>query len=187
MEQPRGFVDMKHPDFVCKLHKSIMGLNKLLELGSTMSPPHYWSLALQPPWWTLLYLSSFMVTLRCFYLPMLMTLWLQELMYLLLLLSLCSCRKNFPIKDLGSLGFFLGIQATRDGDSLHLCQAKYIKDLLYRTPMLGAKPSSSPCPASSKLSKYDGDPLPDLIEYHQVVGALLYCTLTKLEIAFSVN
>jgi hypothetical protein len=53
--------------------------------------------------------------------------------------------------------------------------------------MLGAKPASSPCPAGSKLSKYDGDPLPDFTEYRQVVGALLYCTLTRPEIAFSVN
>lgn len=49
MEQPQGFVDMEHLDFICKLHKSIYGLkqvlrawfnclsNSLLNLGFTAS------------------------------------------------------------------------------------------------------------------------------------------------------
>ena len=82
-------------------------------------------------------------------------------------------QKNFLLKDLGNLSFFLGIQATRLEGSLHLCQAKYIKDLLHYTQMLGAKPSSCPCSIGTKLSKFDGDRLPDITEYNQVVGALL--------------
>jgi hypothetical protein len=53
--------------------------------------------------------------------------------------------------------------------------------------MLGAKPATSPCSAGSKLSKLDGDPLLDFTEYRQVVGALLYCTLTSPELAYSGN
>jgi hypothetical protein len=94
---------------------------------------------------------------------------------------------EFPLKDLGSLSFFLGIQATHTSSGLHLCQAKYILDLLHRANMLGAKPSKSPCPLGSKLSKFDGSTLLDLIEYRHVVGALQYYTLTHLELAFSVN
>jgi hypothetical protein len=82
-------------------------------------------------------------------------------------------QKNFLLKDLGNLSFFLGIQVTRLKGSLHLCQAKYIKDLLHCTRMLGAKPSSSPYLVGTKLSKFDGDRLPDVTEYKQVVGALI--------------
>jgi hypothetical protein len=32
--------------------------------------------------------------------------------------------EDFAMKDLGSLGFFLGIQATRNSTSLHLQQSK---------------------------------------------------------------
>jgi hypothetical protein len=94
---------------------------------------------------------------------------------------------KFPVKDLGSLNFFLGIEAHRSSDSLHLSQAKYIAYLLHRTRMLGAKPAASPCSSGSKLSKFDGTLLPDPTEYRQVVGALLYCTLSRPEIAFFVN
>jgi hypothetical protein len=53
--------------------------------------------------------------------------------------------------------------------------------------MSGAKPANSPCPSGSKLSRYVGSPLPDPTVYRQVVGALQYCTLTRPEIAYSVN
>jgi hypothetical protein len=51
------------------------------------------------------------------------------------------------------------------------------------------KSFSSPCLAGSKMSAADGDPLSptDITTYRQIVGALQYCTLTCLDIAFSVN
>ncbi|XP_059461872.1 uncharacterized mitochondrial protein AtMg00810-like [Corylus avellana] len=53
--------------------------------------------------------------------------------------------------------------------------------------MGGAKPSKSPCTSGSKLSRLDGETLSDPTPYRQVVGALQYCTLTRPEIAYSVN
>jgi hypothetical protein len=94
---------------------------------------------------------------------------------------------EFPLKDLGPLHFFLGIQVSRSSFGLHLCQNKYITDLLSKTHMSGAKPAKSPCPSSSKLSKHGGSPLPDPTVYKQIVGALQYCTLTRPNIAYSVN
>lgn len=53
--------------------------------------------------------------------------------------------------------------------------------------MASAKPYSTPCAFGSKLSKYQGDPLKDAAEYRHIVGALHYCTLTRRDIAYSVN
>ena len=94
---------------------------------------------------------------------------------------------KFPLKDLGSLHYFLGIQVTRDTTGLYTCQNKYITNFLHKTYMDGAKPSKSPCSSGSKLSKHDGETLTDPTIYRQVVGALQYCTLTMSEIAYSVN
>lgn len=42
----------------------------------------------------------------------------------------------FSMKDLGLLHYFLGIDATRTTMGLHLCQSKYILDLLHHTEFL---------------------------------------------------
>lgn len=96
---------------------------------------------------------------------------------------------EFKVKNLGSLGYFLGIQATRDSIGLHLRQSKYISDLLHRTKMAGAKPAPSPCLMGEKLSSQVGEPLSldQATAYRQAVGSLQYCTLTRPDIAFSVN
>jgi hypothetical protein len=187
MEQPQGFVSKEHPDFVCKLRKSIYGLKQA---------PRAWFHCLSTSLLELGFTASLVESSLFFFLhgaiKVFMLIYVDDIIitgtHLHVLTALIAqLQKKFPVKNLGPLGFFLGIQASRCGDSLHLCQAKYIKDLLQRTHMLGAKPSPSPCPAGAKLSKFDGEPLPDFTEYLQVVGALLYCTLTRPEIAFSVN
>lgn len=98
-------------------------------------------------------------------------------------------QQMFKLKDIKNLGYFLGIQATQFSTSLHLQQAKYITNLLSRTKILGAKPYSSPCLAGSKLSTAHGEPLSltEVTAFCQIVGALQYCTLTLLDIAFSIN
>jgi hypothetical protein len=85
------------------------------------------------------------------------------------------------------LSFFLGIEAHRTSNSLHLCQTKYIADLLHRTRMISSKVARSPCSSTSKLFKFDGELLVDPFEYQSVVGALQYCTLTRPDLSFAVN
>jgi hypothetical protein len=96
-----------------------------------------------------------------------------------LLASIIKClQEEFASKDLGLLGYFLGIQVTRIAHSLHHRQSKYILDALHRAPMVGANPYAAPCVLGSKLSSLSGEPLTDASEYRSVVGALQYCTLT---------
>jgi hypothetical protein len=88
---------------------------------------------------------------------------------------------------LGELSYFLGIQALRNQEGLHLRQAKYITDLLHNTDMIGAKPLNCPSSSGPKLSSVTGNILHDPTDYRRVVGALQYCTITRPDIAYSVN
>jgi hypothetical protein len=89
--------------------------------------------------------------------------------------------------NLGALSYFLGIQATRLPHAFFLTQSKYVNDLLCKIHMEGAKPASTPCTTTGKLSRFDGDPLDDPSAYRHIVGALQYCTLTRPDITYSVN
>lgn len=76
---------------------------------------------------------------------------------------------------------------TRTSNSVHLCQQKYIQDLLTRIDMLDCKASSTPMASTTSLSLYDGESLSDATPYRQIVGALQYYTVTCPDISFVVS
>ena len=70
---------------------------------------------------------------------------------------------------------------------LHLCQTRYILDLLHRTEFLQSKPMTTPAVSGRRLNLFDGDLLSNPTEYRSVVGALQYLTITCPVISFVVN
>jgi Reverse transcriptase (RNA-dependent DNA polymerase) len=50
----------------------------------------------------------------------------------------------FTMKDLGSLSYFLGSQATKRDLTLHLSQSQHISDLLHEVKMSDSKPVTTP-------------------------------------------
>ncbi|XP_071683505.1 uncharacterized protein [Lolium perenne] len=97
--------------------------------------------------------------------------------------------KNFAIKDLGDLHYFLGIEVTRMHNGLLLTQEKYANDLLQKIGMQGCKSAPTPLSSTEQLSLTDGTPLgsDDSTQYRSVVGGLQYLTLTRPDLAYSVN
>jgi hypothetical protein len=98
-------------------------------------------------------------------------------------------QKEFALKDLGELNYFLVIEVTKIKDDLLLTQEKYVSDLLKRVSMSNCKPVASPLSTSEKLSVHEGTSLgaKDVTNYRSVVAALQYLTLTRHGIAFPVN
>ena len=52
--------------------------------------------------------------------------------------------KEFAMKDLGSLHYFLGVEVQHNPQGLFLSQTKYALDLLQCADMIEAKPISTP-------------------------------------------
>ncbi|KAK5812212.1 hypothetical protein PVK06_027631 [Gossypium arboreum] len=89
---------------------------------------------------------------------------------------------------MGDLHYFLGIEFSRCSfGSIHLCQQKYIQDLLKRSSLSNAKSVHTPMVSSSMLSKDEGEYLADPTEYRSIAGALQYIVLTRPDIAYAVN
>ncbi|XP_042939352.1 uncharacterized mitochondrial protein AtMg00810-like [Carya illinoinensis] len=90
------------------------------------------------------------------------------------------------MKDLGPLHYFLGVQVTRNSDGLTLSQAKYALEILDRAQMKDCKPMGTPMMPKTKGLTSDV-PFPDPAHYRSIVGALQYLSLTRPDLAFSVN
>lgn len=91
------------------------------------------------------------------------------------------------IKDLGHFKFFFGFEVARDQYGIHHCQYRYAIDIFIDFSFLGNKPTITPMDQNLKLSKDNGQLLPDLRVYRQLIGRLLYLTLTQPDIYFFVH
>lgn len=79
---------------------------------------------------------------------------------------------RFAKKDLGSLHYFLGIEAKRPSLSLQFTHTKYAISILSKMKMLDCKPCSTHVPSGRKLYVHGGNMLEDPTQYCQPVGAL---------------
>jgi len=59
--------------------------------------------------------------------------------------------KEFEVKDVGQLRYFLGIEIARSPRGIVLSQQKYVLDLLNETGMLGCRTASIPIEQNHKL------------------------------------
>ncbi|KAJ9702844.1 hypothetical protein PVL29_004543 [Vitis rotundifolia] len=172
MEQPIGFQDSAHPDYVCKLSKSLYGLKQaprawfhrltsfLQDLGFQASKADSSLFILHQgalKFYVLIYVDNILLTCSNS----------TKLDWFL-----SKIKSTFPVRDLGSLHFFLGIEAQFLADGLLITQRKYITDLLANFNMSNCKPYYTPLSTSPPLSKLSGDPLSNAEQYRQVVGSL---------------
>ncbi|RVW33283.1 Retrovirus-related Pol polyprotein from transposon RE1 [Vitis vinifera] len=93
---------------------------------------------------------------------------------------------EFATKDLGSLSYFLGLEASPTPDGLFISQLKYARDILTRAQLLDSKPVHTPMVVSQHLT-VAGSPFSNPTLYQSLVGALQYLTITRPDIAHAVN
>jgi hypothetical protein len=189
MYQPPGYTDKNHPSFVCKLDKALYGLKqaprawyarlckRLEELGSTPSKADtslFYYNKEKHSVFVLVYVDDIIVASSS-----------QEATKTLLK----NLQREFALKDLGDLHYFLGIEVKKVNDGLLLTQGRYAADILSRSGMAKAKPVDTPLSITEKLSIADGQRLgeEDSTRYRSLVGALQYLTLTRPDLSFAVN
>ena len=96
-------------------------------------------------------------------------------------------RSKFLLKDMGSLHYFLGVEVLPTCAGLFLSQHQYIRNLLAKTNMTGAKDVLTPLSTSTSLKLADGSAAFDNTEFRRVLGSLQYLSLTRPDISFAVN
>jgi hypothetical protein len=94
--------------------------------------------------------------------------------------------KEFEVKDLGQLKYFLGIEVARSPKGIVLSQRKYVLDLLSDTGMLGCRAASTPIDQNHKLCANAGDTM-DRKSYQKLAGRLLYLCHTRPDISYAAS
>jgi histone deacetylase 1/2 len=100
-----------------------------------------------------------------------------------------NLNKDFAVKDLGPLEYFLGVEVKPHRDGILLSQRRYALDLLKKANMEKCKPISTPMSSSERLSRDHGTLLSgdEQFRYRSIVGGLQYLTLTRPDLSFAVN
>ena len=71
--------------------------------------------------------------------------------------------------------------------SYYLSQARYASDLLSKAGLTDSKTVSTLLELNVKLNPTDGEPLSDATLYRQLVGSLIYLTVTRPDLAYVVH
>ena len=185
--QPPGFKDDTKPTHVCRLNKAIYGLKQapracysalkraIMEFGFENSKAD----------------SSLFIyktkSVTCYFLV-----YVDDLIIIgndpsFVSSIIDQLGNRFSLKDMGQLHFFLGMEIIPTTKGLFLSQHKYIRDLLTKTNMHGAKDVTTPLSTSTVLKLIDGTSSADSTEFRSVIGALQYLSLTRPDISFAVN
>lgn len=93
-------------------------------------------------------------------------------------------RREFAVKYLIELSFFLGIDVKRDATGFYLSQQCYAEDILECVGMANYKPVTTLIDTKGKLSADDGAKVNDAKSYQSLAGALQYPMVTR---AFAVQ
>ena len=95
--------------------------------------------------------------------------------------------RQFEMKDLGPLNYFLGLEVSSSEDGYYLTQAKYTFDLISQASITDSKIVDTPIEYNYRFNSHDGKSLSDVTFYRQLVGSLIYLTVTRLDISYAVH
>ncbi|KAG8494460.1 hypothetical protein CXB51_011869 [Gossypium anomalum] len=187
MEQPVGYVSEQHPHHVCHLKKALYGLKQ--------APRAWYGKVVQ-----FLIFCGFRVSEA----DSSLFIKLESNAHLLVLLYVddmiitgnneaeISMLKNelsvrFEMKNLGEVGCFLGLEIKRLNQGYFNCQHRYANQVLQLFNMGESREKSTPMEKCLKLKKDEGELLKDVRKFKQLVGSLIYLTITRPEISYAVG
>lgn len=91
------------------------------------------------------------------------------------------------MKDLGELSHFLSLKIESLKDGIFVSQKSYVEKIMNKFGLNQSKQCSTPLYANMKLWREKGKLLQDPRLYRALVGSLIYLTITRPNIAFSIG
>jgi hypothetical protein len=94
--------------------------------------------------------------------------------------------REFKMRMMGELQFFLGLQIKQSKEGTFVHQAKYTKDIVRKFKMENSKAMETPMSTTTTLDADEEGEHVDQKEYRRMIESLLYLTAMRPDIQFSV-
>ena len=91
------------------------------------------------------------------------------------------------MKDLSPLNYFLGLEVSSSANGYYLTQVKYTSDLISRASITDSKIVDTPIEYNYRLNSHDGKSLSNATLYKQLVGSLIFLTITRPDISYAAH
>ncbi|GKB47952.1 retrovirus-related pol polyprotein from transposon TNT 1-94 [Tanacetum coccineum] len=181
--QPEGFIDVDHPSHVNKLKKALYGLKQALK-------------AWYDEWSTFLLQNNFSkgtidptLFTRHFDDDILMVqIYVDDIIfgstnprYTQRFSDLMKSR--FKISMIREMTFFLGLQVNQSPCGIFINQSNYVHEILKKYGMESCDPVGTPMDIKDKLDLDKNETLVDATKYRSMIGALMYLTSSRPDIA----
>ncbi|KAI3770443.1 hypothetical protein L6452_01576 [Arctium lappa] len=185
VEQPPGFYDPKHPNYVYKLDKALYGLKQA---------PRAWYDTL----------SSFLISENFERGKIDNTLFFRKIKGHIILVqiyvddiifgstnpSLCTrfaerMKKEYKMSMMGELTYFLGLQIKQSDKGTFINQGKYVKDMLKKFDLTQTSAMKTPMAPPLTLNKDPSGKPVNVTTYRVMIGSLLYLTASRPDIMYS--
>ncbi|KAK9200255.1 hypothetical protein WN944_015452 [Citrus x changshan-huyou] len=187
MHQPEGFLHPQYPSHVCKLTKALYGLKQAPRAwyDRLKSSLQHWGFHTSRSDTSLFFQhKAGDIVMELIYVDDILITGFDNKLVEEVIGRLGF---EFALKDLGDFNYFLGLEVTPSAAGIQLSQTKYIGDLLKKAQMIGSKGCQTPMSLSDKLVKDRRAAFENPSLYRSLIGSLQYITLTRPEIAFTVN
>ncbi|XP_051134972.1 uncharacterized mitochondrial protein AtMg00810-like [Andrographis paniculata] len=94
---------------------------------------------------------------------------------------------HFKMKSMRPLRYFFSLEISDTSDGYYLSQTKYASDLLSTAGLTDSKTAPTLLESDCRLTLMDGAYLDDPTLYHQLVGSLIYLTITRPDISYAIH
>ena len=102
-----------------------------------------------------------------------------------------SCKadlaKEFEMKDLGLLHYFLRLEIWKREGEMFVSQGNYARGIIEKFHMQGCKPMDAPLLGNWRKEDSTLAEVVDATVYRQLVGSLMYLVNTRMDIYYAVN
>jgi len=98
-----------------------------------------------------------------------------------------SMKLEFDMTDLGKMKYFLGVEIFQNPEGIYISQRKYAKDILERFRMEKSTSVKNPIVPGVRLMKDEEGSKVNATMYKQLVGSLMYLTVTRPDLMYVVS